>query len=494
MLKNVAIYTRVSTDVQVEQGYSLQTQVDACTARAHEIGAHSIKKYIDDGYSGAYLERPALDELRQALKAKVHDVVICYDPDRLSRNLSHQLIITDDIDRAGAELIFVSVQFESSPEGRLFYAIRGAISGYEREKIRERTMRGKRGKLQAGKVITDSHVYGYDFDVEESQYKINLHEAEVIRKIYHWYLIDRIGGAEIIGQRLAADGVPSPTGKSLWSSTTIRSILRREMYTGIYYTQTYYHKKVGPKKEVRIPRDKSEWILMTSPAITTKEQLREACNLMDKKRTYKTWKRTIDVYLLQGLLVCGNCGRKVSVVTTKKVNKYYACVSRNPRSVDKPCGARYARQEIVDDIFWKTFTDICKNAESLSDYINRSITPLAPIKDPTKNLEKQLLKIQNEQQTVMNWFSQSLISQKIATEKLTTLKSKETDIKKRLERLSLITPKIDTEKICRLVQGCPDIPEARRNIILTTIGNVTMLRTDNNYGGNYELDIKIEFK
>lgn len=497
MSKNVAIYARVSTDLQAEQGYSLQTQIDACTNRAHELGAQTIKNYIDDGYSGSYIERPAMDSLREALRSNVYDTVICYDPDRLSRNLSHQLIITDDIDRAGAKLVFVSVQFEQSPEGRLFYAIRGAISGYEREKIRERTMRGKRGKLKAGKVITDSHVYGYDFNKETSQYVVNPYEADVIHKIYHWYLVEQIGGGDVIAQRLEDEGIPSPTGKTTWSSTTVRKILRREMYTGKYYTQTYYHKKNGPNKETRIPRDKADWIAMTVDPIINQETHIAACELMDKKRTYKLNRKiNTQPYLLQGLLVCGNCGNKMSVITRKQISKYYACASRLPHNSSTPCKARYSKIEVVDQLFWNMLTDVCKNNNSLVNYIGTDITPLPQKEDPRKKLSKQLSKIHAEQQAVMNWFGQSLITQSVATEKLAALKTKENDLTARLNRItdSKITKTINTKRICSMVKKCPETFEARRNVVLSIIESISFLRTDTNYGRNYELDIKIKFK
>ena len=82
---NVAIYARVSTAAQAEKGYSLETQVEACKQKALSLGAASIKEYVDDGYSGAYLERPALDSMRDAVSAKLHDCIIIYDIDRLSR-------------------------------------------------------------------------------------------------------------------------------------------------------------------------------------------------------------------------------------------------------------------------------------------------------------------------------------------------------------------------------------------------------------------------
>ena len=91
---NCAIYVRVSTQQQAEKGYSLQTQIDACKKKAEELGASSVKVYKDDGYSGAYLERPALDDLRDAVSQKLHDAIIIYDIDRLARDTMHLLLLT----------------------------------------------------------------------------------------------------------------------------------------------------------------------------------------------------------------------------------------------------------------------------------------------------------------------------------------------------------------------------------------------------------------
>ena len=96
---NVAIYARVSTQQQAEHGYSLETQVEACRKKALELGATSIKEYVDDGYSGAYLERPKLDELRDAVGQKLHDVIVIYDIDRLSRDTMHLLLLTEEMER-----------------------------------------------------------------------------------------------------------------------------------------------------------------------------------------------------------------------------------------------------------------------------------------------------------------------------------------------------------------------------------------------------------
>ena len=116
---NVAIYARVSTAKQAKEGYSLETQVEACKKKAIEMGATSIKEYVDDGYSGAYLERPHLDEMRDAVSAKLHDVVIIYDIDRLSRDTMHLLLLTEEIEK-NAKLIYVNSEYNKTPEGRSF--------------------------------------------------------------------------------------------------------------------------------------------------------------------------------------------------------------------------------------------------------------------------------------------------------------------------------------------------------------------------------------
>ena len=180
---NAAIYARVSTDWQAEHGYSIETQLESCRAKAKEIGATVIKEYIDDGYSGGFLERPGLDALRDAVSDGLYDVVIFHDPDRMARKLIHQLIITEELEKAGAAPVFVLERFYSSPEGQMNYQMKGVFAEYERAKIRERTMRGKRAKLRAGKAICDSHIYGYDFDRASSSYVVNPAEAAVVRRV-----------------------------------------------------------------------------------------------------------------------------------------------------------------------------------------------------------------------------------------------------------------------------------------------------------------------
>ena len=105
-LKTAAIYARVSTTRQAEEGFSLPSQIDACVRKAKELGISNIIKYVDNA-SGTTLDRPALTIMRKAIREKKIDIIICYDQDRLSRNLGQQLVLTEEIEKYCQKLIFI---------------------------------------------------------------------------------------------------------------------------------------------------------------------------------------------------------------------------------------------------------------------------------------------------------------------------------------------------------------------------------------------------
>ena len=141
-----ALYARVSTDKQAEK-YGIPSQIEALRKRCLERGWTPVldgdkDAFIDNGYSGAELDRPALNRLRQAVREGRVDVVLSYDPDRLSRKLYHQMILAEEFEKQGIKLEFVTQDMGNSPEDRMFFNMRGLVAEYEREKIRERHYRG----------------------------------------------------------------------------------------------------------------------------------------------------------------------------------------------------------------------------------------------------------------------------------------------------------------------------------------------------------------
>src|SRR5699024_5665957 len=156
----IAIYVRVSTEEQSVKGYSVRSQIEECMLKA---GTTDVLKYVDDGFSGELLARPELDRLREDMNEGLITKLVCYDPDRLSRKLLNQLLIDDEIRKNKVELVFVNGDYANTPEGQLFFSMRGAISEFEKAKIKERTSSGRRRKAQEGYVVKDSGLFGYDY-------------------------------------------------------------------------------------------------------------------------------------------------------------------------------------------------------------------------------------------------------------------------------------------------------------------------------------------
>ncbi len=125
--------------------------------------------FVEDGYSGAELDRPALNRLRHAAREGKVDSVLVYDPDRLSRKLYHQMILAEEFEKQGIKLEFITQDMGTSPEDRMFFNMRGLIAEYEREKISERTMRGSREKARQGKVVSSGAVsFGFIYNKEKA--------------------------------------------------------------------------------------------------------------------------------------------------------------------------------------------------------------------------------------------------------------------------------------------------------------------------------------
>jgi site-specific DNA recombinase len=506
-IKSAALYARVSSKLQAEHGHSLESQIAACQEKAKEIGAETVKEYIDDGYSGAYLERPALDNLRDAVRDKLYDAVIVYDPDRLSRNLAHQLLLTEEFEKLGAKLIFVSTELKDTPEGKMLYQMRGVFAAYEREKFRERSMRGRRSMAKKGLIVQDSHVYGYDFDKENRRYIINEAEAKIIRLIYDLYINQKIGGLSAILRYLNENNIPSPMGKR-WGKATLRDVLSRRMYAGEYHSGRIYHTNIDANHERKILRPKSEWIQIDVPAILPKADVDRAIALLEANKTGKFNKYETEPVLLQGLIYCLLCGRLCTVASgqhrqkKKKVLdnrlRYYSCKRTDYYGAKSICPARLLPARELDELVWNTLKEICKSKTSLAKYIKAK--PKQTVKPPsTEKLKAKLERLATERKTVMTWFSKNLIDQDEATEKLAAIRQQEDSIKKKLSAVAIQEPEpepIDLDGIVRAIRDCPDDVLSRREILRSIVDRVYAKRTDTNKQWRLpkSFQIKIVFK
>lgn len=413
-----AIYARVSTTEQVE-GYSLIDQLSSGRSHLLAMKLTNIQEYIDDGYSGEYLERPALDRLRNDLRNKVIEHIVIYDPDRLSRNLTNQLLLADEIEKAGAKLIFVTHDYDASPEGRLFFSIRGAISAFEKAKIRERTMRGKRTKALSGKLVFNDKAFGYNYDEENSMYIINEAEAKIIRLMYD-LCADKHYSLRDIMMELRSMGITNRRNKP-FTLSNIHRIISNEMYAGTKWAFKYYGKKTSQYKTKIITRPEEEWIPIEVPAIVTKGIWDAAKQVLANNKLIAE-RNTKHEYLLRGIIKCGCCNRSMTGVCRVQKGieyKYYICNKNMENWYLKTgkCTNSHIRAKLFEDAVWKTLCFLARGNGDISQYLQRPRS-----KDNSKEQFERMTiyyeELQKKRTDIMRFFRDNLIDSETAQKEL----------------------------------------------------------------------------
>src|SRR6516162_3816625 len=161
----VALYARVSGEQQAKED-TIDSQLEAVTQRIASDGLECDPelRFVDDGYSGSILIRPALERLRDQAAAGAIDRLYLLDPDRLSRKYAYQVLILEELTRRGVEVVFLRNPIGRGPEENLLRQVQGMIAEYERAQIMERCRRGKQYAARHGSVNVLGHApYGYRY-------------------------------------------------------------------------------------------------------------------------------------------------------------------------------------------------------------------------------------------------------------------------------------------------------------------------------------------
>src|SRR5215212_11599694 len=147
----VALYARVSTESQQARG-TIGSQLAVLRERVGAEGEEVVAEFCDDGHSGARLDRPGLDALRDAAEAGLIERVWCLSADRLARVYAYQVIVLDELARHGVGVRFTDAPpIDDDPQAKLLTQVQGVIAEYERAKIAERYRRGKLFRSRPGR-------------------------------------------------------------------------------------------------------------------------------------------------------------------------------------------------------------------------------------------------------------------------------------------------------------------------------------------------------
>ncbi len=332
-----AIYTRVSTAGQEEDGSSLGTQEARCRQYAAERGYTVEEAHVyRETHSGLELwQRRQLTTLREAVRRHEVEVVVAYAIDRLSRDPVHLGVIISEAEYAGVPVEFVTEPLDDTDEGQLVRYIRGYAAKVEHEKIKERAMRGKLARVQSGRLMPGCRVrYGYRWrDETRSSLEPDEPTARVVRRIFR----EALEGVPLrsIAARLTADGIPTATGGSpVWRHSSVVQILTDPLYTG--QAAGFRHQKQGQsgrKRQGRY-RPEEEQIAMpagTVPALVDAEAFNDVQRQLqrNKERAARNNRNPEGALLRGGLVRCAYCGNSMIVLPRRDTGRdVYACANR----------------------------------------------------------------------------------------------------------------------------------------------------------------------
>jgi site-specific DNA recombinase len=383
MRKRAVLYARVSSDDRGKDGRNLAGQLGMCRKYAQERSWRVVAELAEDdrGASGASFELPRLDQVPKMAQSGGFDILIVRESDRLSRNLAKQLVVEEEMKRHGVQVNYMLADYPDTPEGRLNKYIRATIAEYEREKINERTIRGRRQKVQAGNVL----VFGrpsYGYRVADKDGKTTLvvceSEAHVVRLIYTWYTSGDDAGRLLslsgIARELSRLRIPTHAdthagfkkrGRGEWDRGAVPRILKNETYTGSWHNG----KTKGPHNGRRTRTPKEDRLMVEVASIVSDELWQAAQDRLQKNRR-NTQNSPKHPYLLGRRVTCGACGLKMSGHSgnnaSRKTYRYYRCPATFKKdSVVRRCDAPGFPVRYVDVVVWDWVKSFLTNPEAL---------------------------------------------------------------------------------------------------------------------------------
>jgi site-specific DNA recombinase len=387
-MNKVAVYIRVSTLSQLEEGYSIEEQKAKLESYCDIKDWHVYKVYTDGGFSGSTTERPALEQLIKDAQSKLFDTVLVYKLDRLSRSQKDTLYLIEDIFlKNNIEFVSLLENFDTStPFGRAVIGLLSVFAQLEREQIKERMQLGKLGRAKSGKSMMWAKTsYGYNYDKETGSMTVNEYEALAVKEIYSSYL----AGMSITKLR---DKINEEYPKDpAWSYRTIRGILANPVYCGLnqYKGQTFQ----GTHKAI-ISLDDFE---QTQRELAKRQQTAKE---LSNPRPFQA------KYMLSGLAQCGYCHAPLKVILGQKRKdgtrfKRYECYQRHPRKTkgvtvyndNKKCDSGYYEMEPLENFVLEQVAKLQNDPEKIQELFSDSVSSVIDKQAIQKQIDSLTLKL-----------------------------------------------------------------------------------------------------
>jgi site-specific DNA recombinase len=414
--KRAILYARVSTDEQARSGYSLAQQMEALKAYAAQEGYEVLEEVTDPRQSGASLERPGMDRVRDLVAGGTVSVVLAQDRDRFSREPAYAYLLKKEFEEHGTKIRSLKDRGDDSPEGELMDGVFDQFAKFERAKTAERSRRGKLRKAREGKIIaTSTPDYGFKYTASRDGYKVDEATMPTVRRIFRMVALE---GYSLRGikRRFEAEELLTPAGKKHWSETFIREVIKDDVYRphsfeeikaliapevaarldpqssyGIYWFNRKRHtlKQVAQdtlegrvyrkKKKKSVDRPRNEWIAVPVPDAGIPRELVDGARVTIKDNCKPSYAGRRFWELSGGILYCGSCGRRMARHRKSRWNHsgkehfYYRCHQRWQRGREACRNHKLHRADKVEGQVWEIVSNLLQNPEQLRTDIDKMI-------------------------------------------------------------------------------------------------------------------------
>lgn len=477
----IALYARVSSEQQAQE-QTIASQVAALRERITVDGLALDEElcFLDDGVSGATLARPALERLRDAAYGGAFQKLYVHSPDRLARRYAYQVLLVEELQRAGVEIVFLNRAIGVSPEEDLLLQMQGMFAEYERAKILERSRRGKRHGAQCGVVnVLCGAPYGYRYVTKHegggaASYLVVPEQAAIVRQVFEWVGRDRLSIGEVC-RRLKQQGTPSPKGKTWWDRASVWGMLKNPAYSGL---AAFGKTRVGERRpQLRPPRGQAktprhaysrydttaaEQVSIPVPPLVAAELFAAVQEQFARNRQPGRERRRGARYLLQGLLACGCCGyayygKKVSRSSAKGKTPYayYRCVGTDAFRFggERVCQNHQVRTDMLDEAVWHDVQELLRNPQLLKrEYERRLQTPHEDV-SRWQSVQRQKQSAERAVSRLIDAFADGVLEKTEFEPRLATARQRVERLRRELEQLA----KHDAEQVqLRAALACLD--------------------------------------
>jgi len=461
---SVALYARVSSEQQAEAG-TIDSQIAALQERIVQDGYQVSQDliFVDEGYSGASLIRPALEKLRDEVARNSIDRLYVLSPDRLSRKYAYQVVLIEEFRKASVEVVFFNRTVGETPEDNLLLQMQGMIAEYERAQILERTRRGKRHSAQCGEVeVLSGAPYGYRYVSKQdgggqAHYEVVPEQAQIVRQIFNEVAIERASLGEV-QRRLKQAGIASPKGKISWDRTTIWGILKNPAYQG---TAAFGKTRRGPlRPRLRAQRGRSlqprravstfdrpasEWTLIPVPALVDPGLFEAVQTQLQENRERARQSQRGARYLLQGLLVCAQCGyayygKSVSRKSAKGKQRdyaYYRCIGSDAYRFggERICDNLQVRTDLLEQTVWQEVCDLLQDRQRLQQEYERRLNHPKPEDQNLALIQAQRGKIQQGLTRLIDSYAEGFVQKEEFEPRITRFRQRLAILEKQAQQI-----------------------------------------------------------